>query len=833
MTEAPHETAALPVTPRHPHCQNDGSKIQKEKASNKGFEHFLSLLNKGVDMDLLNMVANDDNKEAPHERAALPVTPRHHHGQSDSSKIQKEKTGNKGFEHFLKILNKGIDMELLNTVANDDGKEAPHHEMTALPVTPPHCSQSNISKLQKGIVGSKGVEHFTGFLNKGVDKDSRGTVANDDSKEASHHKMAAPRVTPVLHHQSHSSKLKKENVGNKGFEHFLDLLNKGVDMDLLNTVVNDDIKEVPHQEITAPPVIPPHHGQDKCSKMNEKNVGNKGFECFLSLLNKGVDMDQLNRIVNDDSRDLHSEDQPFRSSKHSGVRGESDLATRSKSPQCNIEAQLSANVKARTEPSICEQFPRRSRTLTGKDQNGKGKLDYSPDSKSRSDSPPLVEKTKIEEENMVDVNEQHQQLKNIVNTLGLDLEMEDLNRLTDRTQERLYGKKNESRPAATSRTEQENAVITDSSCKPDGKSPHSSPSSSRSCSRSHSCREPSHSIETRDHCKKESLSRGSCSSKTERKSPSPSLPSSSRSSNRSRSHRHPSHSKESQDFYKNQSLSKGAGSSNPDTKSPSSSSSSSRSCSSSPSYRKPPHKNISQDLYKVESLFKDGGLRKSLEKYSSLLTGYDDKQAHSHSHPPNLPSFSDDCLSDYRYYSFHNNYINSYWPTTPPSSTTLADLIYSSDSPDGILAEKQNCRQLTNVVVKDPDLSTRKGRSGSAPSSKRQKRQLRQMTNNISLTKEDGRMDVEQSEEVQTKKLKQLDEANQEKKGLLEEVPIGAEQTKDILKVGLQHSQPKQLPTEEEIRINLRKKLEAFNKLSKKKSFNLPNPYPDTKIFDD
>ena len=58
----------------------------------------------------------------------------------------------------------------------------------------------------------------------------------------------------------------------------------------------------------------------------EKNTSDKGFQCFLSVLNKGVDIEMLNRIVIDDNehplptgeRFLHSNQTPVVKEK-SGV----------------------------------------------------------------------------------------------------------------------------------------------------------------------------------------------------------------------------------------------------------------------------------------------------------------------------------------------------------------------------------------------------------------------------------------------------------------------------------------------------------------------------------
>ncbi|XP_061628220.1 uncharacterized protein LOC133477457 [Phyllopteryx taeniolatus] len=99
-------------------------------------------------------------------------------------------------------------------------------------------------------------------------------------------------------------------------------------------------------------------------------------------------------------------------------------------------------------------------------------------------------------------------------------------------------------------------------------------------------------------------------------------------------------------------------------------------------------------------------------------------------------------------------------------------------------------------------------------------------------------LDKEQSDQEKTKRLKLLEEQVQDVQTLGSHwdnnIPFVAKHIKASgKKVEPTHGQKdkskkKQTPTDEEIKANLRKKLEAFNQMSKNKSHAQPNPYSDT-----
>lgn len=202
-------------------------------------------------------------------------------------------------------------------------------------------------------------------------------------------------------------------------------------------------------------------------------------------------MDLLSRIVNDDSEDLC-------------LGGEllniepprvPDLAFRGESQQSDIGASLSGHSgnnigQRRTEPHTKERPD--SDHLPGSFKASKERGKCNVGSKSRSRSPLGVKVEKKEDIEKTRVKEQHKELQNILKTLGLSLEVEEMSKLANRTQERLYGKneynsadsrmKQERQQKGSPRSYENNSSSSSSS---------SSASSSRSSSPSNSS-SPSH-----------------------------------------------------------------------------------------------------------------------------------------------------------------------------------------------------------------------------------------------------------------------------------------------------------------------------------------------------
>ncbi|XP_061764234.1 uncharacterized protein LOC133557619 isoform X2 [Nerophis ophidion] len=192
------------------------------------------------------------------------------------------------------------------------------------------------------------------------------------------------------------------------------------------------------------PIATPPASSSVASPDQKESDANKGFERFLSLLNSGVNIELLSKIVNDDSEDLHSEDGSM-NIKPNDVKGVLDVPIGSENHECNNYSLIPEG----TERSTYEQSSCETHSLSYDNKNRKDRQKCSLSLSDRSEFPPTI-KNKKEKEKPAEVDARCELLQNILNTLGLSLETEELSKLTDRTEERLYGKRNERSPVATS-----------------------------------------------------------------------------------------------------------------------------------------------------------------------------------------------------------------------------------------------------------------------------------------------------------------------------------------------------------------------------------------------
>lgn len=151
----------------------------------------------------------------------------------------------------------------------------------------------------------------------------------------------------------------------------------------------------------------------------EQNLAARGFQRFLNLLNKGVDMNLLSKIVN-------------------GVPSEDEVLQHGP-PESQIQGSHSG-------------APRRdhSRSLSGEGRTGGTLGDTQTHSllrrksplrieitDSRPDCPPVEAKKEVNPED----ERKYGQMHSLLQTIGLDLGVEEVGQLSNRIQERLYGKK--------------------------------------------------------------------------------------------------------------------------------------------------------------------------------------------------------------------------------------------------------------------------------------------------------------------------------------------------------------------------------------------------------
>nr|XP_029537970.1 zinc finger CCCH domain-containing protein 18-like isoform X5 [Oncorhynchus nerka] len=144
---------------------------------------------------------------------------------------------------------------------------------------------------------------------------------------------------------------------------------------LMNQRRSPNNEVVPDDKQHNPTIQRPVHSL----RTQEKDIAATGFQRFLNVLNEGVDLNKLSKIVNEENELL----------------------------------------------IVGEELPQVWPTLL------EGHVDYS----SRSKSSPFEEKkVRLEDE------QRYEQMQTLLEIVGLDLGVEELGRLTDRTNDRLYGK---------------------------------------------------------------------------------------------------------------------------------------------------------------------------------------------------------------------------------------------------------------------------------------------------------------------------------------------------------------------------------------------------------
>lgn len=171
-----------------------------------------------------------------------------------------------------------------------------------------------------------------------------------------------------------------------------------------------------------------------------ENSVDQGFQCFLNVLNKGVDVDLLRKIVNADSEDLCLDDKRHNIQQHEVT----DMSFRERpySNDGNSLGEPSGHEESSSDP--CSQERSHSNPIPDEDEKKEEAL--SPFSFRTS----AMRNNKEDEEKMKH-DQQHEQLQNILKSLGLQLEKEEMSQLANRTQERLYGKKTENAIAQSRR----------------------------------------------------------------------------------------------------------------------------------------------------------------------------------------------------------------------------------------------------------------------------------------------------------------------------------------------------------------------------------------------
>lgn len=177
----------------------------------------------------------------------------------------------------------------------------------------------------------------------------------------------------------------------------------------------------------------------------EQKSSTKGFQRFLDVLNKGVNVAMLTKIVNQNATEV--DDPPQSPTSFMST------ADRLWSPSCagrQQENHQNTSHWSESEGSqrLASPHPRhRSFSPNGGAlsdekslQRGEGEQSYL-SSNSRSGSPSVMEKITLTPED----EHKHRQMQDVLQAIGLNLGFEELGQMSHRIQERLYGKKDSDR----------------------------------------------------------------------------------------------------------------------------------------------------------------------------------------------------------------------------------------------------------------------------------------------------------------------------------------------------------------------------------------------------
>lgn len=437
-----------------PSSRSVTSPPKREDVINKGFECFLSVLNKGVDINLLK--PEDDCGEVP--GVSLPP-----HGRSISSPAKDENNVNKGFERFLNILNKGVDIEKFSRIMRNDREDLPLGEEPL--------------NIQLPEVGSKSDPPFrtekqqlnSGASLLGLRQPSESLLSMDNDIEAS---LTQRKESQRLFSGASLEGLSPLSENQCSNSRAILLLSQASESQRSKTGASLKGFSQPSKSIGS------GASQPVLSKASEQ----AGSGALLTDLNQASESQQLNTGATSPSENQLSNTKPIRLSLNWASKSQSlksgpllkGLNQASKSqplksgtliPGLGDDSDSKSNGgdllaglnKTNSGEKKTDSSTRERLLLHGdEEKKKKGKRDHSLGSSNRSKSPVAVKKKKKEEEEEKEetssVSEQHEQLQSILKTLGWNLDVDELSKLANRTQDRLCGRKNE---RANSREEHE------------------------------------------------------------------------------------------------------------------------------------------------------------------------------------------------------------------------------------------------------------------------------------------------------------------------------------------------------------------------------------------
>nr|XP_057939141.1 zinc finger protein 318-like [Doryrhamphus excisus] len=171
-----------------------------------------------------------------------------------------------------------------------------------------------------------------------------------------------------------------------------------------------------------------------CEDAPKEEKLTNGFQRFLDVLNKGVDVDMLSKIVT--RGPARGPAQPQSSASFQNVVRHPCFPDREQGAQLNIKSWKGdvAREKCYMPPSPQRRLrscsPQESSLSRDVARRHDGGQDY-----NSSRSPPALERKAL-------THDEHKQMRDVLQAIGMDLGFEELGQMSHRIQERLYGKKN-------------------------------------------------------------------------------------------------------------------------------------------------------------------------------------------------------------------------------------------------------------------------------------------------------------------------------------------------------------------------------------------------------
>lgn len=387
------------------------------------------------------------------------------HGRSISSPAKDENNVNKGFERFLNILNKGVDIEKFSRIMRNDREDLPLGEEPL--------------NIQLPEVGSKSDPPFrtekqqlnSGASLLGLRQPSESLLSMDNDIEAS---LTQRKESQRLFSGASLEGLSPLSENQCSNSRAILLLSQASESQRSKTGASLKGFSQPSKSIGS------GASQPVLSKASDSEQAGSG--ALLTDLNQASESQQLNTGATSPSENQLSNTKPIRLSLNWASKSQSlksgpllkGLNQASKSqplksgtliPGLGDDSDSKSNGgdllaglnKTNSGEKKTDSSTRERLLLPGdEEKKKKGKRDHSLGSSNRSKSPVAVKKKKKEEEEEKEetssVSEQHEQLQSILKTLGWNLDVDELSKLANRTQDRLCGRKNE---RANSREEHE------------------------------------------------------------------------------------------------------------------------------------------------------------------------------------------------------------------------------------------------------------------------------------------------------------------------------------------------------------------------------------------